>query len=409
VALRMKQLVPVAALALVGCSAPPPEPVTGPWRAEIMIQGQAMPINFELAKGAGGWQCWFINGEERVVAEQVTLDGDLLTLAMPSFQMAIEGRFADGALVGQLTVVKSDGPNRFPLRALPGSHRFFETLEKPAIEVSGRWAATFTEDGAAPYPAVAELHQQGAQVTGTFLTPTADHRYLAGEVRGRELHLSAFDGYHVFLYRVTMTDDGRLVGDHWSAASEHDALVMRRDPDARLPDLEALTALKPGYDRLDFEFPDLEGRPVALAAFLGQVVVVTIAGSWCPNCRDEARFLAPLRERLKDRGFEVLSLQFEHAGEFAAAAAQVRVMRAAAGIGYPQLIAGISDKQDAASRLPMLNGVFAFPTTLFLDRSGRVRRIHTGFSGPGTGARYAELTASFERTIAALLAETGGG
>lgn len=403
----MKPLLALLVLALGGCARPAPEPAPGPWRAEIELQGQTMPINFELAKGAQGWQAWFVNGPERVAAEEVAIADGELRIAMPSFQMTLEATLEDGALVGTLTVVKSDGPNRFPLRARPGSHRFFEMLEAPRIQVGGVWAATFTEDAAAPYPAVAELVQSGAQVTGTFLTPKADHRYLAGEVRGDALYLSAFDGYHVFLYRLRLADDGRLVGDHWSAAGEHDALVMQRDPRARLPDLEALTALKPGHDRLEFEFPDLAGRPVALASFRGQVVVVTIAGSWCPNCRDEARFLAPLRERLKDRGFEVVSLQFEHAGEFAAAAAQVEVMRAAAGIGYPQLIAGISDKQAAAQRLPMLNGVFAFPTTLFLDRAGRVRRIHTGFSGPGTGAHYTELTASFVATVEGLLAEPG--
>jgi thiol-disulfide isomerase/thioredoxin len=393
------------ALLLAGCAAPAPEPRTGAWHVELAVQGQVLPFNLELARDASGWQAWFVNGEERVAAEQVEVGGGRVRIAMPSFQMALEAELVGGALVGTLSVVKSDGPNRFALRAVPGAHRFSETLEPPAIDVGGTWAATFTEDGQAPYPAVAELVQQGAQVTGTFLTPKADHRYLAGEVRGRTLRLSAFDGYHVFLYRLTLTDDGRLVGDHWSAAGEHDALELRRDPAARLPDADALTALKPGFDRLAFEFPDLDGRPVSLDAFRDKVVVVTLAGSWCPNCRDEARFLAPLRERLKGRGLEVVSLQFEHAGGFAEAAAQVRVMRAAAGVGYPQLIAGTSDKQDAASRLPMLDGVQAYPTTLFLDRSGRVRRIHTGFSGPGTGAHYAALTASFEATIEQLLRE----
>jgi hypothetical protein len=97
---------------------------------------------------------------------------------------------------------------------------------------------------------------------------------------------------------------------------------------------------------------------------------------------------------------------FEHFGDFERAAHAVSEFRRKFGIGYPTLIAGISDKDDAATRLPQLNGVFAFPTTLFIDRSGRVRRIHTGFSGPATGAHYEELIRSFTETVQTLLAES---
>jgi hypothetical protein len=72
---------------------------------------------------------------------------------------------------------------------------------------------------------------------------------------------------------------------------------------------------------------------------------------------------------------------------------------------YQMLIAVTSDKDDAAIRLPQLNGVFAFPTTVFLDRKGRVRRIYTGFSGPGTGDHYQKLIDDFDSTVDQLLAE----
>jgi hypothetical protein len=103
---------------------------------------------------------------------------------------------------------------------------------------------------------------------------------------------------------------------------------------------------------------------------------------------------------------EVVELMFEHSGDFELAAKAVAAMRAKFGIEYTTLIAGISDKQDASTTLPQLSGVYAFPTTLFVDRKGRVRRIYTGFSGPATGAHYEELTASFIQTVESLLAET---
>ena len=57
--------------------------------------------------------------------------------------------------------------------------------------------------------------------------------------------------------------------------------------------------------------------------------------------------------------------------------------------------------------LPRLTGVFAFPTTIWVDRAGVVRKIHAGFSGPATGAYYTELTDEFTDFTLGLLAAPG--
>ena len=95
---------------------------------------------------------------------------------------------------------------------------------------------------------------------------------------------------------------------------------------------------------------------------------------------------------------------FEHFGDFAQAADATRRFRKSTGIDYVTLIAGTSDKDEAAKALPQLTGVFAFPTTIWVDRAGVVRRIHAGFSGPATGAHYTELTREFTEFTLGLLA-----
>jgi peroxiredoxin len=159
--------------------------------------------------------------------------------------------------------------------------------------------------------------------------------------------------------------------------------------------------------KLEFSFPDLDGNPVSLAddRFRDKVVIVTLAGSWCPNCHDEAAFLAALHRELKSQGLEVVSLMFEHFGDFPQAAAATRRFREKFGIEYPTLIAGTSDKDDASRALPQLTGVFAYPTTIWVDRSGTVRKIHAGFSGPATGRHHEELTREFTEFTRELLAE----
>ncbi len=74
-------------------------------------------------------------------------------------------------------------------------------------------------------------------------------------------------------------------------------------------------------------------------------------------------------------------------------------------MNWPLLLAGISDKTAAGSTLPDLTAVLSYPTTIFVGRDGRVRKIHSGFAGPGTGRHHQELVAELEAAIEELLAE----
>ena len=84
---------------------------------------------------------------------------------------------------------------------------------------------------------------------------------------------------------------------------------------------------------------------------------------------------------------------------------QVRRFREKFGITFPMLLAGINDTDAAAATLPQLQGFTAFPTTIFLGRDGKVRRIHAGFYGPATGAQHAKQVREWEEEVRGLLAE----
>ncbi|MDY7096483.1 MAG: TlpA disulfide reductase family protein [Acidobacteriota bacterium] len=157
----------------------------------------------------------------------------------------------------------------------------------------------------------------------------------------------------------------------------------------------------------DFAFPNLDGEEVSIhdPRFDGKVVVVNIFGSWCPNCNDEAPLLAKWHERYRDQGFEIIGLAYELTGDEERDARQVRRFADRYNLEYPLLLAGISDKSEASKTLPALSSILAFPTTVILDRSGTVRSIHSGFSGPGTGEHYERLVEKMEGLIEELLEE----
>ena len=69
------------------------------------------------------------------------------------------------------------------------------------------------------------------------------------------------------------------------------------------------------------------------------------------------------------------------------------------------LLAGTADKTEASATLPVLDRLRAYPTFVFLDGSGQVRAIYTGFSGPATGDAHERIRESFTKLIERLLSE----
>lgn len=409
-----------AALALAGCGKAPdsgnareaagPALAIGPWHASITLPGGEARFGMEVARDGDAVTVTLINGSERIRVPAVDFDGERMALRFPAYNNRIDARLTSQGLEGSLTLVKLYGETQvMPFRAAPGARPGTATPTSASRDLSGRWAVTFSESDGSTYPAVGEFRQRGNRLFGTFLTETGDYRYLGGSVEGDRMRLQTFDGAHAFLFTATLGEDGRLTGKFWSGTQSEEDWTATLDPNAALTDAAALTFLKPGHDRFTFSFPDLEGNTVSLddARFAGKVVLVTLAGSWCPNCHDEAAFMTELYARYRERGLEVVALMYEHLEDVELARQQVRAFRDKFGIDYATLIAGISDKTAAAETLPALDRVLAFPTTIFIDRDGSVREIHTGFSGPGTGEHYERQKKRIYGLVDTLVAETG--
>jgi thiol-disulfide isomerase/thioredoxin len=130
-------------------------------------------------------------------------------------------------------------------------------------------------------------------------------------------------------------------------------------------------------------------------------------GTWCPNCLDESKYYTKFFAANKDKDFEIVALAFEYAKTPEKAFKSISRLREKLNIEYPILLAqyGTSDKAKAQEKLPMLNHVLSYPTSIFIDKTGKVRKIHTGFNGPATGDKYTEFKAEFEVFVGELLAE----
>jgi thiol-disulfide isomerase/thioredoxin len=392
--------------------------IDGTWRAVLSTPGGELPFTLRIEPRGNLLSAVIVNGAEEAPVSGVTLDGSHVTLRFDWYDSAISANLSgDGqTMTGAWTRTGPSGVSHIAFHATRGSRTRFLPADAALAgatsatlnNVTGIWKTEFV-DSTGPSPARGEFHEErgSERVVGTFLTPTGDYRYLEGSYERGLLRLSTFDGAHAFLFQARATEDGKLSGDYWSRDSYHATWTATRSDDrgAALPDGWKDVGLKNNEGQFAFRFPDLEGRPVALtdARFHGKVVMVNIFGSWCPNCNDEAPLLAALDRKYRSRGLEIVGLAYEFTGDVARDREMVRRFKTRHDIRYPLLLAGVSDKARASATLPDLTGVLAFPTSVFIGRDGKVKKIYSGFAGPGTGRHYVQLQGEIESLIESLL------
>jgi thiol-disulfide isomerase/thioredoxin len=386
----------------------------GMWRAVLQLNDTIeLPFNLEVKNG--GME--IINAGERIRIDSVIFRShpDSLNFVMPVFDSEFRCSLAGDTLLSGVWINHA----RKTKNVIPFTARYGQTYRiwpdgAHAWGLNGKYEATFSAGTPDESRAIGlfetrpvRMKEGIVHVTGTFLTETGDYRYLEGASRDFTTVLTCFDGSHAFLFRCVDDLKGNLRGDFYSGAHWHETWSAMRNDKFELRNPDSLTFLKPGTDRVDFTFRDLEGQPVSLhdEKFKNKVVVVQLMGSWCPNCMDETRLFSGLYTKYRSQGLEIIALAFEKDTGFAKAKANLERLKRKYHIGYEILITQKTGKDQASDALPMLNAVMAFPTTIYIDKKGRVRKIYTGFSGPGTGEYYDRLVDETTSFLVKLLRE----
>jgi thiol-disulfide isomerase/thioredoxin len=384
----------------------------GIWRATLKTNSAAeIPFNFEVIDSAGGKHINIINGAERFRVDEISFTSDSVFIKMPLFDSEIKAKNKGNVLSGQWIKHLADSDAVMDFHAKAGDDwRFFKANKNSASNVTGRWSTTFTSlDKADTTIAVGEFREENGRLLGTFLTSTGDYRFLEGTVSDNKVYLSCFDGGHAYLFTANVANDSTIVdGKFYSGFSGIENWNASKDANAVLPDAYSLTALKEGFDKIEFTFTALDGKKVSLSDenYKNKVVLVQFLGSWCPNCMDETAYLVPFYKKYKSKGVEIIGLAYERTKDLNRSKRNVERLRDRFNVPYQLLLTGFTnDKAEVAASLPMLNNFEAFPTLIIIDKKGVVRKIHTGFSGPGTGKYYTEFVQEFEKTIDGLLAE----
>ena len=402
----------VSFLFVLGWIPKPDQLRNGSWRATLLRKdGLEIPFNFTTDTKGGKKVLYVKNAGEELLVDEVTVKGDSVFINLPFFESSIKAKLdAKGNLNGLWFKRLSDHDQIMSFSAIYNHAERFHPHLPPTKNITGRWAVSFTNGSGKPLPAVGEFQQDGNKVTGTFLTPGGDYRFLQGIVDGDSLKLSTFDGGHAFLFTAFIKDDNTISsGNYYSGLSSPETWTADKNDSAKLPDGYDQTHLKAGEDHLNFHFKSIDGKDVSIndPRYKNKVVVIQIMGSWCPNCMDETNFLSQYYHQNKNRGVEVIALAYERSDDFNRSVASINRFRNRFHVEYPMLVTGVTlnDPLKTEKTLPQLDNIKVFPTSIFIDKKGRVRKIYGGFEGPGTGVHYLEFQKEFNQTIDSLLAE----
>ena len=375
----------------------------GSYRAILTVQDQQeLPFIFKVINDS---LINIYNAKEVIVVDEIAYQNDSVIIQTPVFEGYIKAKINKNSLSGSFIKESYDRSVKF--EAIKSYIRFPQK-QNATKNVTGTWETIFSKGLEGEYIAKGIFNQEGNKVTGTFRTTTGDYRYLEGIVENDSLKLSTFDGAHAFLFNAKISDS-TLNGNFYSGLHWKEPFIAKLNNSYELPSAEHLTFLKKGYHKFDFSFPDSNEKNISLSdkRFKNKVTIVQIMGTWCPNCLDESKFLTRYYDKHKKEGLEVIALAFEVAKTKKLAFQAINRLQHRIGIKYPILLAqiGSEDKKLAHEKLPMLNHIISFPTTLFIDKKGQVRKIYTGFNGPATGQKYEEFENEFDSFVTQLLKE----
>ncbi|MFT4203972.1 MAG: TlpA disulfide reductase family protein [Chitinophagaceae bacterium] len=383
-------------------------PNNGKWKVSIHREdGRQIVFNLKWSKENGKTTVAFLNGKEALTTTDIEDDGDSITVNMPVFESAFRFRaIADDSLSGFWVRKLPTSEMRLSVTAVLSDERF--SAKTPAsIDATGKYAINFDEKDGKQDPAIAELKQTGSIVNGSILTPTGDYRYMEGVVSGDSLWLSTFDGVHALVVSGKIEQNGSISGALWSGAKSYETYSGKKEANPTLPNTSAMYVRDGESGHLNFQFKDLDGNNVSIndERFKNKVVVIDLMGSWCPNCMDETAFLSDFYKQNKKRGVEVIGLAYEYSEDFERSRKSLDKFRKKFDVTYPMLITGVTvmDPQRTEKTLPQLTPIKMFPSTIVLDKTGKVAFIDTGFQGPGTGEYYTQFAREFNGKIDQLL------
>ncbi|MNJ83349.1 Sporulation thiol-disulfide oxidoreductase A precursor [compost metagenome] len=343
------------------------------------------------------------NAEERIELTNGINKGDTIILPFPSFDSELRFITHKKKEIRGFWFNYNKGAN-YKIPFFANFNPKPRKKDEVTGNLNGKWETHFSPESKDEEDALGIIAQDQNHITGTFRTETGDYRFLEGYIDGSKFYLSAFDGSHAFLLNGTLKDH-KIQGYFYSGKHYSTDFAATYNPDFELRNPDSITILKPDSKEFSFNLKTVEGKDYQFPneQTKGKVVIVQIMGTWCPNCMDETNYYKELYDKYHSKGLEIISIGYEATDSFEEQARKILTLKQRKNLDFTFLVGGKASKGIASEHFHMLNEVISFPTSIYIGRDGEVKRIHTGFNGPGTGEVYNEYVKKTNALIESLL------
>lgn len=404
-ALSVGLLLAVAAVSSAGQA--PSSSAAGLWDATVVVSNLEIPFKFEITQKGAVVSGAFFDGDVRIPSTAGQVDGAAVSLTFAQYGSRVDATLAGNRLNG-----KYDRGTRGAAYAFKATRAMAPVAPVgPVPAIGGEWRIPLEQassKGESAWRFV--VRQNGPEISAAIMRVDGDSGTLSGRFKDGKFLLSHFSGARPTLLEVTQKADGSLALVQ-GGRSNYTAVRVAGVGARALPeptDPKHHTTVRNPAEKFTFNFPDLDGKMVSDmdARFQGKVVIVSVTGSWCPNCHDEAPFLSQLYRDYRPKGLEIVALAFEEADQLKNPN-RVRGFIKQYGLTYPFLLAG--EPEDAPAKIPQAVNLNTFPATFVLGRDGRVKAVHAGYASKATGDFYLKEQKEFVAEIEHLLAERAPG
>lgn len=395
-------------LAFASCNGPKPEekePISeGSWLGELALNDSTTLSFIYTVAGADTPQVVVLNGAEKIALTTAFYSADSIVLNFPVYQTRLLAKTGADVWTGYFEKLDSPEEYRVPFVGSFGFDDRLPNVEPACCPLPAKYKVAFLE-GEKTTPAIGEFNLQGNVVNGSFLTQSGDYRFLEGKLNGQNLTLFGFDGGFLQVFKARLQND-TLRGFFYSGLTGFSTWTAAPNDTFALPNPDVVSELNPKMDSISFSYPGIDGQAVSYnpSAFKNKVVVLQITGSWCPNCKDQARFLQQLKNEFGGQGLEILGIAFERMGTLEKSIAAAKKSKDDLKTDYRVGVAKYNRDQIAEEVFPFITKIRSYPTLLIIDKKGAVRKIYTGFAGPGT-TQYSDVTNGLTQFINTLLHE----
>lgn len=376
------------------------------WRGELKVKEGWAPFMIEVNRFHQDSATWvLINGDERVKLSAVYCTDSVL-VHIDAYDAQIRACILGDTISGKFIKNYIEHDPGIEFRAAKGTNRFEKQGNLTKNSANGKWDLFFEDANGTGTRNIGVFKTSDGIVTGSVLTNSGDMRFLEGVNTATGFSLSAFSGLSPYLFEFEFVNASEIKG-YLITTRGKSSIRGKLNPDASMEDPYLLTKMLPGQKTLNFKLPDTDGKMVSVldAKYRGKVTIVSILGSWCPNCLDEHDFLSKWHKANQARGVEIIGLAFERKDDFFYSQKALRRLIARFQITYPILFVGKVGDEATKKVLPQIDHVRSYPTTIFINKKGEVVKIHTGFNGPATGLFYEEFQKDFNHLIDQMLAE----